>query len=434
MQRIKPSEFAGPRSYFTAFDHRIVSKHADHDALRKDIERKLKKLLLIKAKIVCAASHLVTEFTYSIFRDNTFLLSEGHVVPALRIDKEDFHQLVEEKTMKEKNAIASFYQTYTKTAVDWDLKDNSSWFRDTFVKELQDEGSLIRRQLASEPLDTINCITDRIKNEPILGRETIDRVASHLSPRGSQIITSLRELIYHISGARVVNTESALPQEDYIDFDLADLDQKRTKLSEDQILWKLFIELALESFQRRVLSVDLLDMLSFQDILDIRKPIYASNFQQKYDQLIRIAIGKSEGSEPRLLDLSQLDDIRRNIESTFNAVFEEEIPKFIRKKALEETKEMYSVSTSLALGLLGFVPVVGNSAHVAHVLKESSALLFNVDNMYSSYKSLNDVNTYIAVKQDTLRKKIVESEFSDKTVMLDMVDMLMSLLAEKLRI
>ena len=81
-------------------------------------------------------------------------------------------------------------------------------------------------------------------------------------------------------GARVVNCESALPQENYIDYDLSDLTQKRTRLSEDQILSKLFRELVFDSLQKRFLPVDMLDLLSFEDILKIRKPLLGSVFQE----------------------------------------------------------------------------------------------------------------------------------------------------------
>lgn len=73
----------------------------------------------------------------------------------------------------------------------------------------------------------------------------------------------------------MVNCESALPQENYIDYDLADLEQKRVRLTEEQVLWKLLVELILDSLQRAVIPVEMLDRLSFADVMKIRQPFWS---------------------------------------------------------------------------------------------------------------------------------------------------------------
>jgi hypothetical protein len=77
MKRIDPQTFKGPRAYFTNFDYRIVERTRNREKLRQDIERKLKILLLTKNTIVCAASHLTSEFAYQLFRENPILLNKG---------------------------------------------------------------------------------------------------------------------------------------------------------------------------------------------------------------------------------------------------------------------------------------------------------------------------------------------------------------------
>ena len=127
----------------------------------------------------------------------------------------------------------------------------------------------------------------------LLGRETIDRASKGLPLKYRRLLQAYRKLLYHVSGARVVNCESALPQENYIDYDLADLQQRRDRLSEEQVLWKLLVELVLDSLQRAVLPIEMLDAISLEDVVKIREPLLASNFQQKYDELIRSVVASS---------------------------------------------------------------------------------------------------------------------------------------------
>jgi hypothetical protein len=70
MRRTNPLELCGPRAYFTAFDPKIVARSGDSSELRLQCERKLKLLLLLKSRVVCAASHLSSPIAHAIFRAN----------------------------------------------------------------------------------------------------------------------------------------------------------------------------------------------------------------------------------------------------------------------------------------------------------------------------------------------------------------------------
>ena len=362
MKRLNPNDFRGPRSYFTDFDHRIVSRTDDTLTLKIHTERKLKLLLLIKSKIVCAASHLATEFAYEIFKDNPQLLNEGHIIPALRKDKESVSELFEQKKFVRKDEILKYYEDNIQFTVDWELEDNSGWFRDRFIEELANPTSLIRKQLSNVSVTQISPtviknIQNDVRENRIISRDQIEHYARDLDVTQKDLLFNFRELMYHLSGARVINCESSLPQENYIDYDIADLTGKRSKLSDEQILFKLFIELAFESIQRRMIPIELLDLLSFNDVLKIRQPILESNFQAKYDNLIqRVIKGIKQDYSETFFDLNELENIRKHLETTFIDIFEKELPNFIRKKKKEELKKLSSVGSSVALGALGFVP------------------------------------------------------------------------------
>ncbi|MFV9644497.1 MAG: hypothetical protein ACNYWU_01615 [Desulfobacterales bacterium] len=439
MKRLKPESFTGPRSYFTDFDHRIVARTVNLSQLRINAERKLKLLLLIKSKIICAASHLATEFAYDILKDNPRLLIEGHVVPALRKDKNNISELFERKKIDRKAEILGYYEQNMRYAVDWELEDNSGWFRDRFIEEISNPTSLIREQLShlsTTPIPTtvINNIKKEISENRIISRSQIEHFAKELTSSQKELLYNFRELVYHLSGARVVNCESSLPQENYIDYDIADLKGKRTKLSDEQILFKLFIELAFETIQRRMIPFELLDWLSFDDILSIRKPILESDFQNKYDYLIsRLVKGVKQDYNELFLNLNELEKIRNSLELTFKEVFEKELPHFLKKRAIKQAKELGSVGSSVALGALGFIPVIGQVASGVSVLKDSPALLFNVRQTLSSQKAVNDLGTYIQNKETLLRQKIEKAHLSEQAIMLEMVDLFSQTLGEKIK-
>lgn len=323
MKRIDPKTLRGPRAYFTDFDHRIVTRSTNLTALRTKGERKLKVLLLLKGRIVCAASHLATRFAYEFFRANPVLLTKGAIIPAFRSDKSDLSELFARKRFKGKDDAVRFYKDHIQTTVSWVLEDNSSWFRDRFLADIEDENSVVRRHLPSEAYDTISQLVGEIRRGSLLGRELIDRVAQSLPRKHQRLLQNYRELIYHMSGARVVNCESALPQENYIDYDLADLRQKRARLSEQQVLWKLLIELVLDSLQRGMLPIEMLDILTFEDIILIRQPLLVSGFQKKYDQLINQVVASYNLRPDSICDIDALEKIRNDLSETFNSVLKE---------------------------------------------------------------------------------------------------------------
>jgi hypothetical protein len=97
-------------------------------------------------------------------------------------------------------------------------------------------------------------------------------------------------LVYQLSGARVVNCETALPQENYIDYSFTDFSEHRVALSDTQIFLKIFFEMAFETLCTYALPGELLDVLSFEDINYLRTPIGESSFRKKYDELINKSI------------------------------------------------------------------------------------------------------------------------------------------------
>lgn len=434
-ERCDPGAFRGPRAYFTSFDHRIVRRHQDQTQLENDVTRKLKALLLSKSFVVCAASHLTSDFTYSIFKSCPRLLTENHVIPALRADKINISDLFERDTADTREDKISFYSECVTKTVRWDLKDNSGWFRNRFISEIEDVNSLIRSRLNSLSLPKITKLISEVKEQDILSRNTIEIFSKNLPRAEKEALLNYRELIYHLSGARAVNCEGCLPQEEYIDYDLTDIRQQRVKLTELEIMAKLLIETILDSFQKDIISTELLDKLSFDDIIAIRVPLTAASFQTRYDTIISGIIGKITGDKnEKLLDLHELETIRKLLQDTFNDIAENEMPKFLKKKTRQSSKRLLESAFSVALGLLNYVPYVGPAAGATSLLKDTRSLIFNVNRFITGTKSLKSTYDYVEFRSDYLKSLVEKWEINDKTVFTDFVELLCAVLSEKYKI
>jgi hypothetical protein len=412
MERIDPINFQGPRAYFTDFDYKIVRFKQNKEAYKREVERRLKVILLTKNTVVCAASHLTHGFAYNLLKDNPILLTESMIVPALRKDKEHITDYLEDKRIKRslKENMKDFYRGHVNNVVDWELIENTGWFRESLLKALNNDHSVIRRNLTNLPKGELDFMINEIEKNDILTRDLILKSISTWSSRERQTLLNFVNLVYHLSGARVVNCESALPQESYIDYSLADFSKHRVMLSDTQVFLKIFFELSFETLHRNTLSVDLLDRLSFEDIYYLRKPLENSSFRRKYDKLIQTSLQIIRDSETNsdivLYDIEKPLEILDQISKTFDEVFKQELPEFLKKKHQETTKDMRKSTLSLGLGIAGFVPCVSTITTSLNLPSTLREFFINLNQLFRSRKEMNDYNLYLKNKEKTLHQII----------------------------
>lgn len=167
MKRIERSELKGANAYFTNFDYRIVASVSNNDVLNREIERVLKILLLTKNNVVCAASHLINPISYNLFSNNPILLEKELIIPAFRSDKKDISELFEGKNVGKKDRMlySSFYADNLRKTVLWDVHENSSWFRDSFVQGIISEKTVVRKNLSHLPKSKINKFIEGVKEK-----------------------------------------------------------------------------------------------------------------------------------------------------------------------------------------------------------------------------------------------------------------------------
>jgi len=168
------------------FDYKIVRFKRHREAYRREVERRLKIILLTKNTVVCAASHLTHEFAYNLFKDNPILLTGSIILPALRRDIEHITDCLKERTPGKyplaqdlgiksnlKENMEDFYRDHVNKVVDWELMENTTWFRTTLLKVLKDEYSVIRKNLPNLSKGKLDSLLSEIERNEILTREII---------------------------------------------------------------------------------------------------------------------------------------------------------------------------------------------------------------------------------------------------------------------
>ena len=432
MERVHSSELLGVNAYFTNFDNRIVNSSTDKEALKRSAERTLKILLLTKNNVVCAASHLVNPIAFSLLNENPILLEKQLVIPAFRSDKQDVRELFEGKRInrKRKQHLISFYDEKLTKTVLWDLTENSTWFRDTFVNGLITDNSVIRSNLSGLSDLEISSIVQDVKSHNTLGRGDIEAVVEKYDIRTKRIIRNYRELVYHISGARVVNCESTLPQENYIDYSLADLKHHRTLLSEVQVFWKMFIELILDSLHRYRFPIEALDVLSFEDIYELRQPISGTSFISNYNRFYQLAVDSvtKDSRDDILYNYNELCEIKDSLEKQFNEVFEQELKPFFKKKALQGG---WNLLKNAGLLGLGFFPLIGQLCSLLDTASNFKSCQFNVMQTISDMKAIRSLEDSTRYKAKIIQEQIQQFDISSKCEMIDVVAMIQDTIIQK---
>lgn len=432
MIRIDGSDLQGASAYFTSFDNRIVTSTRDFERLSREVERKLKILLLTKNNVVCAASHLVNPVAFKLLFNNPILFEKELIIPAFRSDKDDISELFERKKVSSdtKRNYTAFYSDHLTKTVRWTVKDGSTRFRDSFVQGLKASKSVIRNNLKQLSQKEINELIDKVQKEELLDRDTIETLIMKFDVQSKMILRNYRELLYHMSGARAVNCESTLPQENYIDYSFADMKERKTLLSEVQVFWKIYMELLLETLHRYQFPVEALDDLSFEDICSIREPILESDFIQKYNQFYQVAadsIAKDKRNDI-LYNSSELMRIRSSLEKQFKEIFEIQLGPYFRKKAKQEGKKLMKNTASMCLGFIPLPTVIGGTIGAVRELKST---YLNTIQVFRSLKTASDYDYYTKAKTELLQDELSRFELKKGTEMVDIVEMIQYAIASK---
>jgi len=362
MKFINPTDLKIPRVYFTEFDRITYSQVAwtakDVEQIKHNLERKVKLLGLIKGVVIIATSHLFeSELAQEFIKENPIVLEKGIILPALISKYKDFSDFLfakreeskerERYLSKDKDEIKTLLSNSISAVVKWDVGQTTEWFKQRLLHELENEKSVLRFNLTTVPLPLIMNVASRISELEAPSRGEIYNISKN---SGNKILwgrlSDYTDFIYYLSGALAVNSEGVLPQENLIDFSITDLARRKTKLSDYEIFYRIFLRIINEK-TKKFFPVEILDLLTFEDIIDLRETLLHSGFVEKYNKLMEKTKERVEitDTEQLILSVDELNQFENELHSIFmNTV----VTEVYQMKKIDLQKRGLKVLTSLS--------------------------------------------------------------------------------------
>jgi hypothetical protein len=319
--------------------------------------------------------------------------------------------------------MVQFYHENVKQVIRWEHSKNSDWFKETLIKDLDNKGSVLRNNLSKVNSNIITDISTKVKETQKLSRQTLELAITKLDNNNKFIFRNYRELLYNISGARIVNCESSLPQENYIDYSLANLTDRKIVLSEVQIFKKLLLESTFESIRSKPLNIEVLDYLSFTDIIELRKIIDNTEFKDYYDKLINSSINSiASQSEDSLLNFEELFSIRENLQKNFKDKIDNEIDGFFKKlkqkKKITNRLNFGKGTFSIGLGIAGLFNTIPS---LIGILIETPAYFMNAMKLINKDEDIKIEKNLLEHRKGIMQNIINKNDFKEKTILSDYV-------------
>jgi len=378
MKFINPTDLKIPRSYFTEFDRVTYSQVAwtaeDVEEIKRTLERKVKLLGLIKGVIIIATSHLFeSELAQEFIRENPIVLEKGIILPALISKYESFSDFLSAKREEskererylstDKDEINALLSNYVDDVVRWDVHLTTKWFKQRLLQDLEDDRSVLRFSLSAVPLEIIANVVSRMRDLESPSRAEIYNIAKNSEDKALWThLCNYTDFIYYLSGARAVNSEGVLPQENLIDFSIAEFVSRKTKLSDYEIFYRIFLRIIKDRTQK-FFPVEILDMLTFGEIVELRETLFHSGFVEKYNRLMEMTKQRVEITDTEQLILT-IDELNQ-FENELHSIFEDTVVTEIHQmKKIDLQKRGLKVLTSIG-SILSFYGTVESVTQLA---------------------------------------------------------------------
>ena len=216
------------------------------------------------------------------------------------------------------------------------------------VKDLLDPKSLVRLTLSHQNIILPADLTFAISKIDVISRGKVAAiVGQYKNPELENIIISYANFIYYLSGARTVNSEGVLPQENLVDFSISDLLGSKTKLTDSEIFFKIFID-TVKAKTSTIFPTDFLDSISIKNAVELRKIAIEKSFTEKYN-LIQVKTKEAlniHDADRLVLLMTELEQFENELYHEFSHSLDSELPTRIREKKQRATgKVVHSIAS-----------------------------------------------------------------------------------------
>jgi hypothetical protein len=370
---MQPEQLNPNRVYFTEFDRVTYSQVAwakeDVEEIIRSLERKIKLLALTKGHVVIATSHLLeSELARELLLPYPELFNERIIVPALREDYPSCMAFLEAKRNDvekgerelylgaEQSAMAQLLDEAA-SSLRWHPGNTSGWFRNRLLNDLRDNGSLVSVHLQHRRLTVPEVICHELEEVPALSRGAVYLATQrHGSLALREIVNAYADFLYYLSGARAVESEGVLPQENVIDFSFTDLEEKTVSLSEHEIFFKIFID-TVKTATSSHFPIDFLDALAIEDAIELHRIANDERFVEKYNLIQRRTKDGLTLTDPErlVLLLDELLQYEQELHDEYLRAVEAELPNRLRQKRTRKAGKVVHSLASLIIGTYGVV-------------------------------------------------------------------------------
>ena len=426
MKSVEPKELMPHRVFFTEFDR--YNSYSNWNVNKEDIERqlhrKIKLLILTKGHLVVAASQLLeSPFAHELILKHPKILNSGSLISSMKYGHDDTVDFLNEKRKEQEKIISNPYHTSKAnevasaidsigTSVRWNLSGISTWFRDRLALDINDSKSLLRVTLAHEGIILPNDLSGTIAEQDVLSRGRVEEILKdYNNPQLNNIVLAYSDFIYYLSGARTTNSEGILPQENLVDFSIGDLLGSKTKLSDSEIFFKIFID-TVKAKTSTVFPVDFLDAITIEDAIELREIAISKKFIEKYNT---IQIKTKEAlniHDPQglVLLMSELEQFETELFREFSETFEKELPTRIREDKKRAVGNMLHSVASLLIP--GYSP------------ESYKEILVSGLTLAGKKEVANNVNSKITKGLFACESMLENMNLLDKQILLDFVDVM----------
>jgi len=368
-----PEQLNTNRVYFTEFDRVTFSNvgwsEDDIKELVRGLERKIKLLSLTKGHVVIATSHLLeSELARELILTYPSLISEQVIVPALRNDYCSCTALLEAKQHSDEKSERELYigveqqemaQLIDESAmtVRWNPSETSGWFKKRFIADLCDTNSLLAVHLRNKGLTVPETFCREMEEIPSLSRGQIYKSTQiHGNLAFREIVNAYADFLYYLSGAKAVQSEGVLPQENIIDFSFTDLEQKIVSLSEHEIFFKIFMD-TVKTATSTHFPIDFLDALSMDEAVELHQIANDEHFIRKYNLIQQHTKEGLTIVDPEhfVLLMDELIAYEQELHVTYLKAIEAELPNRLRQIRAKRTGNLIHALASLIIAPYGVI-------------------------------------------------------------------------------
>lgn len=322
----------------------------------KSVERSLKLFALINNELVIPSKHIYSKHAENFLYKYPELLELKLVKPAMDPQYSSFQDYFSKRNRERKagrklSDYGKYLDSIEVEKIPYADTEPAGIFTELAIEQFSTENSVLIKA-ASLNIDNsmqfateLELIKERT-NGVVYFEDFINQAEKHFEDNEMIVIRKFADLNRLIAGAGSKNCNNLIPQENLIDWCLANTDNPENFILDDEkIFWEVFLESMVKLTEGvfslgdlEKISPRVLDKFSFSDINDFRENgVLQNKFIHKYDSIIgKINNVPKLGEEKiELLNFDELITLKESMKKEFNESLSREVSIYTELELIE---------------------------------------------------------------------------------------------------